>query len=454
MAQAVRVFFDISIGANNAGRVIFELYPGIAPKTVENFRALCTGERGISSESGKRLHYLGAPFHRIIKGFMIQGGDFTDGNGTGGESIYGRTFPDETFVLKHDKPYLLSMANRGKNTNSSQFFITTVPCPHLDMKHCVFGKVVDGVSVIEMLENQPVDDNDKPHGNCYISNCGELILVSKAMAAAGSKKKKKEKKSKHKKEKKSKKSKKAKKSKHSDDGSDDDSDNDTRGEAQPTDDADKGSGNEDSGNDVSRGVVLAPPPPEPMVSRSGRIVRGRGVLRYRTPSPTFGAYSGTHGYQRRREHDARDDDRGTVFGRLGGDDGRRRRDRRDDEDWRTRRDRDADMPPRRGFGDRDRVSAGRHRDLREQLTERRRQRSRTPPRQRQRSRTPPRRPRSPSPAREASQREDAKNAKESTTDTGREPDSDADESTTKRRNARTTRAESTGSSDSSSGSDD
>ena len=118
-----------------AGRVIFELYPRIAPKTVENFRCLCTGEK-TSTVTGKRLHYAGAPFHRIIQDFMIQGGDFTNGNGTGGESIYGLKFDDEKFTMRHDKPYMLSMANSGPNTNSSQFFITTVRAlPDLDFKH-------------------------------------------------------------------------------------------------------------------------------------------------------------------------------------------------------------------------------------------------------------------------------------------------------------------------------
>ena len=156
-----RVFFDISIGGVPAGKVVFELYNDVVPKTAENFRALCTGEKGEGS-AGKKLHYKGSAFHRVIKSFMIQGGDFTAGNGTGGESIYGEKFEDENFDLKHDKPFLLSMANAGPATNGSQFFVTTVPTPHLDGKHVVFGEVIAGKSVVRQVENTPTGANDKP----------------------------------------------------------------------------------------------------------------------------------------------------------------------------------------------------------------------------------------------------------------------------------------------------
>ena len=168
-----RVFFDIQIGDESVGRIIFELFKDKLPKTAENFRALCTGEKGNGETTGLPLHYKGCPFHRIIKDFMIQGGDFSNKNGTGGESIYGEKFEDEGFPYTHDKRGLLSMANSGPGTNGSQFFILTKPSHHLDGKHVVFGKVLKGIGIINTLENTEVE-GEKPVNDCIISDCGEI----------------------------------------------------------------------------------------------------------------------------------------------------------------------------------------------------------------------------------------------------------------------------------------
>jgi peptidylprolyl isomerase len=148
-----QVALDVTIDGEPAGTITLELYADAVPKTAENFRALCTGEKGVG-KSGKPLSYAGSPFHRIIPGFMVQGGDFTRGNGTGGESIYGEKFADEGFELKHTGPGVLSMANAGPNSNGSQFFITLAETPWLDGKHVVFGKVLDGMDVLRKMEQQ------------------------------------------------------------------------------------------------------------------------------------------------------------------------------------------------------------------------------------------------------------------------------------------------------------
>jgi len=167
-----KVFFDIEIAGGEKGRLVMGLFGEVVPKTVENFRALCTGEKG-DGKKGKPLHYKGSAFHRIIPNFMIQGGDFTSGDGRGGESIYGEKFADENFALKHEAPMYLSMANSGPNTNGSQFFITTVKTAWLDGKHVVFGKILEGEEFVKIVEGQG-SGSGTPSSKVTIVDSGEL----------------------------------------------------------------------------------------------------------------------------------------------------------------------------------------------------------------------------------------------------------------------------------------
>jgi len=173
-ARNPRCYLDVSIGGELEGRIVVELYASVVPRTAENFRALCTGEKGVGADNGVPLHYKGSCFHRIVKGFMVQGGDITAGDGTGGQSIYGLNFEDENFVLKHERKGMLSMANAGPNTNGSQFFITTTRTPHLDGNHVVFGRAIKGMGVVRAMEHIPVDEADHPTDDVVIVDCGEI----------------------------------------------------------------------------------------------------------------------------------------------------------------------------------------------------------------------------------------------------------------------------------------
>merc|ERR1719386_74376 len=171
-----KVFFDMTVGGASVGKIVFELYTDTVPKTCENFRALCAGDTGKTASTGQPLHFKGSKFHRVIPGFLCQGGDFTRGDGRGGESIYGGKFADESFAGKagkHTGGGCLSMANAGPNTNGSQFFVCTGDTPHLDGKHVVFGNTVAGMDVVKKVEavgsgsgarSQPV----------VIADCGQL----------------------------------------------------------------------------------------------------------------------------------------------------------------------------------------------------------------------------------------------------------------------------------------
>lgn len=160
-----KTYMDISIGGKYIGRITYQLFSDIAPITAENFRALCTGEKGFG--------YKGTTFHRIVPKFMCQGGETTQGNGQGGESIYGPKFADENFKQRHGGPGVISMANEGPNTNGSQFFICTAKTPWLDGKHVAFGQVIKGMKVVRAMEEQGTTDG-KPKSRVEIIFCGEM----------------------------------------------------------------------------------------------------------------------------------------------------------------------------------------------------------------------------------------------------------------------------------------
>ncbi|XP_019167075.1 PREDICTED: peptidyl-prolyl cis-trans isomerase CYP21-1 [Ipomoea nil] len=168
-----RVFLDVDIDKQRVGRIVIGLYGKVVPKTTENFRALCTGEMG-KTANGITLHYKGTPFHRIIPGFMIQGGDIAYRDGRGNDSIYGGSFPDENLKIRHSHPGVVSMVNFGRDSNGCQFFITTVKASWLDGEHVVFGKVIEGMDTVYAVEGGAGTYSGKPRKKVIIADSGEI----------------------------------------------------------------------------------------------------------------------------------------------------------------------------------------------------------------------------------------------------------------------------------------
>lgn len=167
-----RVWLEISIDGAPAGRIVIELFANVVPRTAENFRMLCTGEKGVG-RSGAKLHYKGCKFHRIIPHFIIQSGDFIANDGTQNESVYGRTFEDETYSVQHDQPGIVSMANSGRHSNGGQFFITLVKAPWLNGRHVAFGKVIEGMDIVDLIQAAGTSSG-APKQTIIISDCGEI----------------------------------------------------------------------------------------------------------------------------------------------------------------------------------------------------------------------------------------------------------------------------------------
>ncbi|XP_011889500.1 PREDICTED: NK-tumor recognition protein isoform X4 [Cercocebus atys] len=309
--------FDIEINREPVGRIMFQLFSDICPKTCKNFLCLCSGEKGLGKTTGKKLCYKGSTFHRVVKNFMIQGGDFSEGNGKGGESIYGGYFKDENFILKHDRAFLLSMANRGKHTNGSQFFITTKPAPHLDGVHVVFGLVISGFEVIEQIENLKTDAASRPYADVRVIDCG--VLATKSIKDESSSESEIEhersRRRKHKRRPKVKRSKKRRKEASSSEEPRNKHVMNPKGHSERSDTNEKRSVDSSAKREKpvvrpeeippvpenrfllrrDMPVVTAEPEPKipdvapivsdqkPSVSKSGRKIKGRGTIRYHTP---------------------------------------------------------------------------------------------------------------------------------------------------------------------------